>query len=313
MDDDEANTPDQPLIEPPPSPPAPPWAPASSEPAPFQPPPMTTLPPPATTTIATTEQAPKRRFPWVTLVVGLLALAAIVVLGVMLISASSDKDDSEQALAEAQTDLENAEADLAASEAALTESEAALAQAESDLSSTAAELADAQSAKAEAQAAQADAEAARDEHQQQLADYEEASTEFLTASMVAGVGLSEDDARCLAQATVDELGAQAMSLIAAAALNGEDASKLDETMMAAADGCGVSEDAFDDPTESDAFSYGDDPELDALYDACEGGDGKACDDLYVNSAPGSDYEQFAGTCGNRFEYSDTEPCDGRIV
>ena len=31
-----------------------------------------------------------------------------------------------------------------------------------------------------------------------------------------------------------------------------------------------------------------------------------------NSAAGSEYEQFAGTCGDRFEYSDTEPCDGRV-
>ena len=270
--------------------------------------------------VATTPEAPKRGFPWVTVVIGLVALATIVVLGVMLLSASSDKDDAEQALAEAQADLEDAEDELADSVAALSESEAALAKAESDLSSTAAELADteaaktaAEAAKSAAESAQADAEAARDEQQQQLADYQQASTEFLTASMVAGVGLSEDDARCLAQATVDELGAEAMSLIAGAALAGEDATKLDDTMMAAADECGVSQDAFDDPSGSDAFGYGDDPELDAMYDACEAGDGKACDDLYVNSAPGSDYEQFGGTCGNRFEFSETEPCDGRIV
>ena len=110
----------------------------------------------------------------------------------------------------------------------------------------------------------------------------------------------------------DELGAEAMSLIASAALNGEDAGALDDTMSAAADECGVSQDAFDDQFDSDPFAYGDDPELDALYDSCAGGDGAACDDLYLNSAAGSEYEQFAGTCGDRFEYSDTEPCDGRV-
>ena len=44
---------------------------------------------------------------------------------------------------------------------------------------------------------------------------------------------------------------------------------------------------------SDADSYGDDPELDALWDACEGGDAVACDDLYWQSPVGSEYESFA--------------------
>ena len=44
-----------------------------------------------------------------------------------------------------------------------------------------------------------------------------------------------------------------------------------------------------------------DPTLDALYAACEGGDGQACDDLFFQSAIGSRYEAFGNTCGNRFE------------
>jgi hypothetical protein len=44
-----------------------------------------------------------------------------------------------------------------------------------------------------------------------------------------------------------------------------------------------------------------DPTLDALYEACEGGDGQACDDLYFQSPIGSRYENFGDTCGNRFE------------
>ena len=43
--------------------------------------------------------------------------------------------------------------------------------------------------------------------------------------------------------------------------------------------------------------YGDDPELDALWDACAAGDGVACDDLYAEAPFGSAYEEFGSTCG----------------
>ncbi len=45
--------------------------------------------------------------------------------------------------------------------------------------------------------------------------------------------------------------------------------------------------------------YGDDAALDALWDACEGGAGEACDDLFFDSPLGSRYEQFGNTCGDR--------------
>lgn len=54
-------------------------------------------------------------------------------------------------------------------------------------------------------------------------------------------------------------------------------------------------------TEGSAFTYGDDAALDALWDACEGGDMASCDDLYMESEPGSEYESFGGSCGNRQE------------
>ena len=57
-------------------------------------------------------------------------------------------------------------------------------------------------------------------------------------------------------------------------------------------------------SSGDAQSYGDDPELDALYDACADGDGRACDDLYYQSPFGSEYEEFGNACGGRgFELS----------
>jgi hypothetical protein len=70
-----------------------------------------------------------------------------------------------------------------------------------------------------------------------------------------------------------------------------------------------------DPTQTDAESsdgdsdsgvagtYGSDPDLDALWDACEAGDGGACDDLYFQSEIDSEYEEFGDTCGHRFDQS----------
>jgi hypothetical protein len=45
--------------------------------------------------------------------------------------------------------------------------------------------------------------------------------------------------------------------------------------------------------------YGSDADLDALYDQCEAGDYQACDDLFDASPSGSEYEDFADTCGDR--------------
>lgn len=58
----------------------------------------------------------------------------------------------------------------------------------------------------------------------------------------------------------------------------------------------------------DAGSYGDDPALDALWDACENEDWQACDDLYDQSPIGSEYEAFGDTCGNRQEAGTTTYC-----
>lgn len=44
---------------------------------------------------------------------------------------------------------------------------------------------------------------------------------------------------------------------------------------------------------------GDDPHLDALYQACAAGSGAACDELFDAAPLGSAYEEFASTCGGR--------------
>ena len=65
-----------------------------------------------------------------------------------------------------------------------------------------------------------------------------------------------------------------------------------------------SSDSSDSTDTSDsAGTYGSNPQLDALWDACEAGDGAACDDLYFQADIDSGYEDFGDTCGNRYEQS----------
>lgn len=63
-------------------------------------------------------------------------------------------------------------------------------------------------------------------------------------------------------------------------------------------------------TDTTPNAYGDDADLDALWDACEAEDWQACDDLYMESAIGSEYETYGHTCGNRTEGSST--CVGEL-
>lgn len=46
-----------------------------------------------------------------------------------------------------------------------------------------------------------------------------------------------------------------------------------------------------------AETYGDNADLDELWDGCAAGDGQACEDLYLYAPPGTDYETFGATCG----------------
>ncbi len=53
-----------------------------------------------------------------------------------------------------------------------------------------------------------------------------------------------------------------------------------------------------DPAQ-DATTYGDDPDLDALWDDCTAGGLSSCDVLYQTANVGTDYEAFGGSCGDR--------------
>jgi hypothetical protein len=52
-------------------------------------------------------------------------------------------------------------------------------------------------------------------------------------------------------------------------------------------------------TSSNAGNYGSNATLDRLWDRCANGDYAACDQLYLDSPAGSEYERFGDTCGNR--------------
>ena len=51
------------------------------------------------------------------------------------------------------------------------------------------------------------------------------------------------------------------------------------------------------PDEEEPFDYGDDPELDNLWEGCFEGEWGDCDELYLLSPFDSEYEWFGATCG----------------
>lgn len=57
--------------------------------------------------------------------------------------------------------------------------------------------------------------------------------------------------------------------------------------------------AFVVESRSDAYTYGDDADLDAHWERCTAGEVIACDQLYNTSPVGSLYELYGGTCGRR--------------
>ncbi len=116
-------------------------------------------------------------------------------------------------------------------------------------------------------------------------------------------GVSTEAAVCI----INEFGAAGISLLEFMDIDSAD--EPTDEMLAAIFRCGdelIDAGAFDfsnpDPV-TDASTYGDDPEMDLLWDMCEFGDGEACDELFFISPFGSDYEEFGNTCGFRFEPS----------
>jgi hypothetical protein len=66
----------------------------------------------------------------------------------------------------------------------------------------------------------------------------------------------------------------------------------------------------DSPAPTDQpDGYGDDPELDRLWVACEQGGGAACDELFELAPIGSAYEAFGVSCGDRPAVLDCDDLD----
>ena len=107
---------------------------------------------------------------------------------------------------------------------------------------------------------------------------------------------------------LDELDAAGISILDLAALGLEEDAEPSEEFMTAIFRCGdelAASGIFDDAdglfsNSADGDDYGDNPELDALHDACTAGDAEACDELYWSSPIGSAYEAYGNTCGDRF-------------
>ncbi len=55
--------------------------------------------------------------------------------------------------------------------------------------------------------------------------------------------------------------------------------------------------------QASAGDFGSDPILDLLWTECEAGSFFACDDLFSESPPGTAYEEFGASCGNRGQAS----------
>lgn len=110
--------------------------------------------------------------------------------------------------------------------------------------------------------------------------------------------ISQADAECIVE-YIDETGYDNTKFIIDA-INAS--SELEGLIDEAADECGVDgasggSSSGSSGTSGEPMSYGDDPELDDLYDACDEGDLQACDDLFFDSPFGSEYEEFGDTCG----------------
>lgn len=148
-------------------------------------------------------------------------------------------------------------------------------------------------------------------------------TAALIGLLVAACGSDSDDLEQLireadpsvddgtVECIIDELEARGLS-----ADDVSDAAEGRDTMprgaQAAFDACVSATVTEATAPEQPIDAYGSDATLDGLWDACDAGDAAACDELYLRSPIGSEYEDFGETCGGRSE-SVTELCEDQFA
>lgn len=126
-------------------------------------------------------------------------------------------------------------------------------------------------------------------------------------------GMERDVAECFAGKLIDEFGvAEFIKVGSGEQPSTELMTRSVEILTECAGGAGLDFDSGDTPSDfrdlaqprdqvDGPYTYGDDPDLDDLWDECEAGSGSACDTLFFQSPVGSEYEAFGNTCGNRME------------
>ena len=137
--------------------------------------------------------------------------------------------------------------------------------------------------------------------------------DLFVEGVMQGSDLTEEEARCFSEGFFDIYDGSIEDIIADPEALATPGPELQAGLLRVISDCGISPEQFgaagggfpglggvDPPIAGQPDTYGDDPTLDALWDACEAGDGQACDDLYFQSPIDSAYEEFGDTCGGRF-------------
>ena len=247
-----------------------------------------------------------------TVLVALVLVAGLVAAMVLLADARGDRDDYADSLAEKRSELDAARQQIDELEREVKILEDDMAAIDSSMDAQAQELATLTESNEQAQAELASITLELQSAVADDAETEQALTDMVALSLVLGVGIEEQDAECMAELMVGDLGPEIVNLLVETASgNPSSEGQVGEAIADSADECGV-EPPEEAPIEP-GTDYGDNPALDLLYDQCAAGDGAACDELYATSHEGTAYEQFGYSCGNRF-FGDDVPvlCEGSI-
>ncbi len=129
------------------------------------------------------------------------------------------------------------------------------------------------------------------------AEFSLTSTADELVSDVMSQGAAPDVAECVRGMAIQDERLTTLDLS-----NSSDKVYVDDLQASCERAARLSEPTLETPDEIPFVgpqTYGDDPELDRLWEGCEAGDGPMCDELFETAPVDSDYESFGVTCGNR--------------